>query len=65
MPADRSTARIRRIWDRYAPRYDRDLQLWERLLFAGGREWVGGQATGDLLEVAVGTARNLPFYPPV
>lgn len=35
----------------------------ERLLFAGGREWVCSQAEGDVLEIAVGTGRNLPFYP--
>jgi ubiquinone/menaquinone biosynthesis C-methylase UbiE len=56
--------RVRRIWDRYAPRYDRDMRLFERLLLAGGREWVCAQARGDVLEVAVGTGRNLPFYPP-
>jgi ubiquinone/menaquinone biosynthesis C-methylase UbiE len=37
---------------------------FERLLFAGGREWVAAQATGEVLEVAIGTDRNLPFYPP-
>jgi ubiquinone/menaquinone biosynthesis C-methylase UbiE len=58
------TLRIRRIWDRYAPRYDRDMRLVERVLFAGGREWVCGRANGDVLEVAVGTGLNLPFYPP-
>jgi ubiquinone/menaquinone biosynthesis C-methylase UbiE len=57
-------ARVRRIWDRYAARYDRDMRLVERALFAGGREWVCGQARGDVLEVAVGTGRNLPFFPP-
>jgi ubiquinone/menaquinone biosynthesis C-methylase UbiE len=57
-------ARVRRIWDRYADRYDRDMRLVERVLFAGGREWVCGQARGDVLEVAVGTGLNLPFYPP-
>jgi ubiquinone/menaquinone biosynthesis C-methylase UbiE len=64
MAPDHSTVKIQRIWDRYAPRYDRDMGYFERLLFAGGREWVGAQATGDVLEVAVGTGRNLPFYPP-
>jgi len=36
----------------------------ERLLFAGGREWVCSQAHGEVLEVALGTGRNLPFYGP-
>lgn len=35
----------------------------ERLLFADGREWVCSQASGRVLEIAMGTGRNLPFYP--
>src|ERR1700694_3335127 len=56
--------RLRQIWDKYAPRYDRDMTFFERVQFAGGRQWVCSQATGDVLEVAIGTGRNLPFYPP-
>lgn len=54
--------RVRRIWDRLAPRYDKTVRLPERLLFAGGREWVCSRARGDVLEVSVGTGRNLPLY---
>ena len=54
--------RVRRIWDRLAPRYDKAVRLPERLLFAGGREWVCSRARGDVLEVSVGTGRNLPLY---
>ncbi len=32
--------RVRRIWDRLAPRYDEKVRLPERLLFAGGRDVV-------------------------
>ncbi len=56
--------RVRRIWARLAPRYDQKVRLPERLLFEGGREWVCSRAHGDVLEVSVGTGRNLPHYPP-
>ncbi len=57
------TERVRRIYDESAGRYDRQIGFFERLLFRGGREWVCSQARGEVLEVAVGTGRNLPFYP--
>ena len=53
----------RGLWDRYAPRYDRHIRLSERLLFPDGRSWACAQASGDVLEVAVGTGLNLPCYP--
>lgn len=64
MTSPAETARIRRIWERLASRYDDDVRLPERLLFAGGREWVCSRARGEVLEVAVGTGRNLPLYAP-
>jgi ubiquinone/menaquinone biosynthesis C-methylase UbiE len=33
------------------------------MLLDGGRAWVCGQAKGEVLEVAIGTGRNLEFYP--
>jgi len=57
------TERVRRIYDESAGRYDRQIGFFERLLFGGGREWVCSRARGEVLEVAVGTGRNLPFYP--
>ena len=57
------TERVRRSQDRNAPRYDRQISFFERILFAGGRQWVCEQAHGRVLEFAVGTARNLPHYP--
>jgi ubiquinone/menaquinone biosynthesis C-methylase UbiE len=58
------TARVRELQDKEAPRYDRQISFFERLLFGGGRQWVCSRAEGEVLELAAGTARNLPFYPP-
>ncbi len=55
--------RVQRLYDREAERYDRGMAWLERWLFTGGREWVCSRAHGDTLEIAVGTGRNLPFYP--
>lgn len=57
-----TTERVRRIQDETAPRYDRQISFFERVLFGGGRRWVCEQAQGDVLEIAAGTGRNLPFY---
>jgi len=57
------TERIQRIFDKMAGKYDRTIRLPERLLFEGGREWACSSVTGDVLEIAVGTGRNLSFYP--
>src|SRR5579859_7907577 len=61
-PAE-ETERVRRVQDEQAPNYDRQISFFERILFAGGREWVCSQARGEVLELACGTARNLAFYP--
>lgn len=58
------TERVRRIWDKVAPKFDKRVSFWERVLFKEGRQWVCSRAEGDILEIAVGTGRNLPFYPP-
>ncbi len=58
------TERVRRIWERLAPRYDKDITFFEKVLFAGGREWVCSQAKGDVLEIAVGTGRNFALSSP-
>lgn len=62
-PTATETERIRRIYERMAPGYDRQLGFVEGLLFGDGRAWVCERARGAVLEVAVGTGRNLPFYP--
>jgi ubiquinone/menaquinone biosynthesis C-methylase UbiE len=58
------TERVRRIQDRMAPRFDRQMGFWEKVLFGGGREWACSQARGEVLEIAIGTGRNLPYYAP-
>jgi ubiquinone/menaquinone biosynthesis C-methylase UbiE/predicted ester cyclase len=57
------TERVQRIFDKQAPKYDKSMARFERLLFSGNREWVCSRAEGEVLELAAGTARNLPFYP--
>ncbi len=57
-----ATARQKRVWDKAAPSYDKQIAFFEKNWFAGGREWLGERARGRVLEVAVGTGRNLPHY---
>jgi ubiquinone/menaquinone biosynthesis C-methylase UbiE len=59
----KETERMRRIWEKQAPRYDRRIALWEKVLFGDGRRWVCSRAQGEVLEVAIGTGRNFAFYP--
>ena len=56
-------ARQKRVWDKSAPSYDKQISFFEKIWFAGGREWLCERAHGNVLEVAVGTGRNLPHYP--
>jgi ubiquinone/menaquinone biosynthesis C-methylase UbiE len=56
------TERVRRVQDKSAPGYDRQIAFFERILFGDGRRWVCSRARGRVLELACGTARNLPFY---
>src|SRR5437763_4941156 len=58
------TDRVRTIQDKNAPKYDRQMNFFDRVLFSGGREWACSQAEGEVLEIAVGTGRNLSHYPP-
>ena len=57
------TARQKRVWDKSAPSYDKQIAFFERNWFSGGREWLGERAHGRILEVAIGTGRNLAHYP--
>jgi ubiquinone/menaquinone biosynthesis C-methylase UbiE len=63
-PAGESaTARQKRVWDKSAPSYDKQIAVFEKIQFGGGRQWVGERAHGRVLEVAIGTGRSLPHYP--
>lgn len=63
MTSESPSSKQRRVWDKAAPSYDKQISFFERIQFGGGREWLGSRASGKVLEVAVGTGRNLPFYP--
>lgn len=63
MSQQRETERVREIYDADAAQYDKSMAFNEKLLFGGGRIWACSQARGQVLEIAVGTGRNLPFYP--
>ena len=54
----------RRVYAKEAPKYDENVDFIERWLFGTEhRGWVCSRATGDTLEVAIGTGLNLPHYP--
>ena len=54
----------RKAWAKLAPRYDKQIGFFERkVLGEEHRQWACSQATGETLEVAIGTGLNLPHYP--
>ncbi|WP_264021948.1 class I SAM-dependent methyltransferase [Mycolicibacterium pyrenivorans] len=60
---DNRTARWQRYWDKHSGSYDRQMGFFDRHVFGDSRQWACGQATGEVLEVAVGTGLNLEAYP--
>jgi len=64
MPEDTrsETERVRALQDKEAPRYDRQMGFFDRVLFEGTREWACSRVKGKVLEIAVGTGRNLPYH---
>ena len=56
-------ARQKRVWEKAAPSYDKQMAFFEKIWFGGGREWLGERAHGRILEIAIGTGRDLPYYP--
>jgi len=63
MPQAGREERLRRYWDKHAGSYDKQMGFYDRHLFAGSRDWVCSKARGQVLEVAIGTGRNLVHYP--
>src|SRR6266699_2311792 len=63
MAQQKETERVREIFDASAAHYDRGMAFSEKLFFGDGRAWACSQARGQVLEIAIGTGRNLPFYP--
>src|SRR6266545_4629877 len=55
--------KLRRYWDKQSGSYDKGMTFCDRHFFGDTREWVCSQATGDVLEVAIGTGLNLEHYP--
>jgi ubiquinone/menaquinone biosynthesis C-methylase UbiE len=65
-PAERAKANQlrRRAYAKDAPRFDKQMGFCERRVFGSEhRAWACSRATGDTLEVAIGTGLNLPHYP--
>ena len=63
MSPQTETDRVREIFDASANQYDKAMAFNEKLLFGDGRAWACSQARGKVLEIAIGTGLNLPFYP--
>lgn len=63
MSQHKETERVREIFEASAAQYDRAMAFNEKLFFGDGRAWACSQARGQVLEIAIGTGLNLPFYP--
>ncbi|NGY61263.1 class I SAM-dependent methyltransferase [Lentzea sp. NEAU-D13] len=59
---DDRTNRWQQYWDRKSTSYDKEIGILDRRLFGDSRRWACSQAAGDVLEVAIGTGLNLPYY---
>lgn len=58
-----ATDQIQRYFDKHAQGYDRQMGFFERHLLGEHRRWATSRASGDVVELAVGTGLNLPLYP--
>jgi ubiquinone/menaquinone biosynthesis C-methylase UbiE len=55
--------RVRAYYDREASSYDASIGLFERWVMKDGRAWAASRAAGEVLEIGIGTGRNLQYYP--
>lgn len=54
------------VFDELAEEYDDKVKWEERGIFMGGkRSWLMKKAEGNVLEVACGTGRNIPYFDPL
>ena len=63
MPVKLTAAEIREKYDRMAPKYDLSVVFCEVLGVSRLRRHLLKQAYGEVLEIAVGTGKNLSYYP--
>lgn len=60
----KANERVRRAWAKRAAGYDRSIGFFERRFFGTDhRAWACSRASGETLEIAVGTGLNLAHYP--
>jgi ubiquinone/menaquinone biosynthesis C-methylase UbiE len=62
--AAKDNERKRCAYAKEAPTYDQEMDFFERrVIGTEHRSWACSRATGDTLEVAIGTGLNIPHYP--
>lgn len=62
--AERRSEWLRRFYDSSAADYDRWMDFYDRWMLGNGRARVCSRASGETLEIAIGTGLNLALYPP-
>jgi ubiquinone/menaquinone biosynthesis C-methylase UbiE len=59
----RVSDRVRHFYDEYAAEYDRWMRFYDPIMLGDARRRVCSRASGETLELGIGTGMNLPFYP--